>query len=517
MQRPAARFRGLPLLLAVLALTALAVVLTPGGSATARATPAVNPQQPNIILILTDDQDLLLGSLDVMPNVRALLTRQGTSFSHFLVPLSLCCPSRASILTGRYAHTTQIYTNDLPDGGFPRFHELGYEEETIAVALQAAGYRTAMMGKYLNDYPLGVADSYVPPGWDEWDVPSGGAPYTEFNYVMNTNGALVSRGAAATDYMTDVLSKRARTFVSQAAADKAPFFLFLAPYAPHKPCTPAPRHAKLFPKARVPRTPSFNEADVSDKPAAIRNLPPLNAGDIANLDALYRLRLQTLQAVDEMVASLVNTLTRSGQLANTYILFASDNGFHMGQHRMGATKYTPYEEDIRVPLIVRGPGVPARRVVNALAENVDLAPTLAELAGATLRVPPDGRSLVPLFGGTTPPDWRRLALLEQFHFRDVPNPDDNVREPSDDDRQVDKEYTTHLGLRADSWKYVEYPTGEREVYDLAHDPYELQNLASRADPNLLNRLSYRVHSLEACAGETCRQLERMPIPSPVPP
>ena len=313
------------------------------------------PAPPNLLFILTDDQDLLLGSLDVMPNVRALIAAKGATFSNHFVPLSLCCPSRTTLLTGLHAHNHRVYTNHPPDGGFARFHSLGLEEESLGPVLQRVGYRTGLMGKYVNLYPEGQDKTYVPAGWDEWDAPLGAGGYKAFNYTMNQNGALVVHGATPADYLTDVLRDRALQFI---AADPArPFFLYLASFAPHAPSTPAPRHADLFANARAPRTPSFNEADMRDKPAAMRSRQRLTPTDVATLDRQYRLRLQSLQAVDEMVGALVQALGDTGQLANTFIVFTSDNGFHMGQHRMKAGKYTPYEEDVHVPLFVRGPGV----------------------------------------------------------------------------------------------------------------------------------------------------------------
>ncbi|HEX3529591.1 MAG TPA: sulfatase-like hydrolase/transferase [Thermoanaerobaculia bacterium] len=493
----------LPTVLLPLAVAGLALFASPASAAP--------PAKPNIIFIVTDDQDLLLDSLKYMPRVHDLLANQGTTFSHAFVPLSLCCPSRTSILTGRYTHNTQVYTNSLPDGGFARFYALGLEQETVAVALQKVGYRTAILGKYLNDYPLTVPPTYVPPGWNEWVVPSDGAPYTEFNYTLNENGSQVKFGHAATDYMTDVLAKRARRFITKAAADRVPFFLYLTPYAPHKPCTPAPRHAALFPGLKAPRTPSFNEADVSDKPEAVRNLPLLTPELIDAIDHLYRLRLQSLQAVDEAVGSIVQLLEATGQMRNTYIIFTSDNGFHQGQHRLFNSKYTAYEEDVRVPLIVRGPHVPANRVVDALTENVDFAPTIAQLAGATLSSKVDGRSLVPLLrSGPVPPSGRQTVLLEQFHFTDGPGGGDSVLEPGD--ALKDEEHVTHRGLRTATFKFVEYGTGEHEYYDLVKDPYELENLASHIGPLLMGQLTSRLNDLSQCQGGDCRALEAEPVP-----
>ena len=482
--------------------------LAPRGDASAQ--PAVRQPatvRPNIIVILTDDLDLPLASRKALPRVHRLLVQKGASFTNAYVPLSLCCPSRATILTGRYAHNLQVYNNNPPGGGFPVFRDLGHEEETIGVALQQAGYRTALMGKYLNEYPEADDPAHVPPGWDEWAVPAAGQPYTQFNYTLNVNGTLSPYGNKPADYMADVLTQRARRFVTQAAGDGVPFFLFLSEYAPHKPATPAPRHLGSFRNAKAPRTPSFNEADVSDKPERIRDLPPLSTDEIARLDRLYRLRLQSLQAVDEAVAALVQTLEAAGELDNTFIIFTSDNGFHMGQHRLLASKYTPYDEDIRIPLIVRGPGVKAGAEIDAFVENLDIAPTLAQLAGATLPVPPDGRSFVALLKKPQKPPatWRRLVFLEQFTFIEPAEEARSVLEPADG--PAGQEHVTHYGLRTPTYKFVEYADGEVEYYDLVRDPYELKNLASTLSAERLQQLRERVQALSTCSGSTCRELD----------
>jgi arylsulfatase A-like enzyme len=492
----------------LLALGVLAVGLAPHGDA--GAPPAVRQPatvRPNIILILTDDMDLRLASRKFMPRLDRLLTRQGVSFTNAFVPLSLCCPSRATILTGRYAHNLQVYNNNPPGGGFPVFRDLGHEEATIGIALQQAGYRTALMGKYLNEYPEGDALTHVPPGWDEWAVPAAGEPYTQLNYTLNVNGELVQYEREPADYLADVMTQRARNFVTQASEDDVPFFLFFSAYAPHKPAIPAPRHKGTFRSAKAQRTPSFNEADVSDKPQRIRDLPLLDAEAIARLDRLHRLRLQSLQAVDEAIAALVQALEKTGELDNTFIVFTSDNGFHLGQHRLGSSKYTPYEEDIRIPLIVRGPGVKAGVKVDAFVENLDLAPTLAQLAGATLPVPPDGRSFVPLLKQPQKPpaNWRRLVFLEQFTFIEPQEDAESVREPADE--AAGQEHVTHFGLRTSTYKFVEYGNGELEYYDLVEDPFELDNLAGTLDADRVRQLSERLQALSICSGRGCRELE----------
>jgi arylsulfatase A-like enzyme len=440
-----------------------------------------------------------------MPLLREHVIDKGAYFANAFVPLSLCCPSRATILTGRYTHNLEVYSNFPPDGGFPRFRDLGHERTTIGVALQQAGYRTALMGKYLNVYPDKTDRTYVPPGWSEWVVPAGGNPYGQYNYTLNENGKLASHGKEEADYLTDVLARKATDFVTRSAADGVPFFLYLAPYASHKPCPPAPRDMALFPGVQAPRTPSFDEADVSDKPRAVRGRPRLTEKQIRYMDNLYRRRLQSLQAVDAAIAALVAALEKSGQLDNTYIIFTSDNGFHMGQHRLAAAKYTAYEEDIRVPLVVRGPGVPAGSRVEALVESVDLAPTIAQLAKARLPVAADGRSLVPLFRAPqqTPAGWRQMVFLEQYHFTDS-GQEESILEPADE--PGGEEHVTHLGLRTATEKFVEYGTGERELYDLVHDPYELENQSRSLTADRLRRLTERAHALSRCRASTCRSL-----------
>jgi N-acetylglucosamine-6-sulfatase len=479
--------------------------------------PAAAAARPNIVFVLTDDQDLVLGSLDFMPRTRDLIARQGVTFADHFVPLSLCCPSRSTILTGIYPHNHKVYTNFPPDGGFERFDELGLEETTMATALHAAGYRTALFGKYLNGYPGTEDATHVPPGWDEWASPVSGSPYAAYRYKLNENGKLVKYGSTAGDYMTDVLAGKAVDFVRRAAAGGQPFFLYLATYAPHKPSTPAKRHIGLFPGIQAPRTPSFNEGDVRDKPARMRGLRRLNKGQIGAIDVLYRKQMQSLQAVDEAIAGLVTALQETGQLANTYVVFTSDNGFHMGQHRLEPGKYTPYETDVHVPLFIRGPGVPAGTTVTSLTSSVDLAPTFAELAGADLPLAPDGRSLVPFLRGQTPAGWRQAALLEQFEFPPglvaASQVSQALEPPDSQDLKAVFDYPAHLGLRTAAYKFVEYGTGEREVYDLRSDPDETANLTSRLPRSWLMQLSKIVHDLGRCAGGTCRQLEAAEPPA----
>ena len=381
---------------------------------------------PNIVLILADDLDTDLGTMarDYTPNIHRLIADQGATLADYYVTDSLCCPSRTTYLRGQYTHNHGVYTNGGATGGYERMVPLGLESSTLATWLQAAGYRTALIGKYINGYPLEGDDTHVPAGWSEWFSPSAGNPYGSYNYTLNENGKLVRYGRTPADHITDVLADKADAFLAAAAPApaEAPFFAFITPYAPHAPADPAPRHAALLPDLQAPRGGSYDEADVSDKPAALAARPPLTPRQMTAGDELYRKRVLSMMAVDEMVARLIATLEASGELANTYVIFTSDNGFHIGQHRLPQGKQTAYEEDIHVPFFIRGPGIaPGTVVDDVLVGNVDIAPTLAELGGAAVPDFVDGRSFVPYINGT-PDDiaaagpWRQAFLVEQYPF-----------------------------------------------------------------------------------------------------
>jgi N-acetylglucosamine-6-sulfatase len=528
------------------ALLALAMAAAAGERAGFPAVPAKTlaslasaaPGAPNIIMVLTDDQDVQLGSVNYMPNVKRLLTQQGISFSNFLVPLSLCCPSRTTILRGQYPHNTQVLTNSLPTGGFEKVFADNLESSTVATVLQGAGYKTVMLGKYLNGYPNTAGPNYVPPGWDEWYSPSAGNPYSEYNYTLNENGTQVVYHATPADYLTDVIRGKAVDFIQRASTtpDK-PIFVYFATYAPHAPYTPAPRHANLFSNLQAPRPPSFNEPDVSGKPAYIMAKPRLTQTQIDAIDNDYRNRLRALQAVDEAVAALVASLAATGRLANTYIFFTADNGYHMGEHRLLPGKYTPYETDIHVPLIVRGPGVPAGIARDQFAANLDLAETFADLAGVAQLPFSDGRSLRGMLGATPPAAWRRAFLLEEFNQGEI-EPVDNSGDPASKIGILEPpdpadlaalaakavQIPSYYGFKAPDYKYVEYLSlsgqiAETELY-LSSDTYELNNLASRLDPAFAEQLDTYTQSLINCQGDGCRAAEAVappPLPSSLAP
>jgi N-acetylglucosamine-6-sulfatase len=492
-------------------------------AATAPSEPA---GPPNIVFILTDDLDY--AALEYMPKLKSLLVDQGLTLSNFYISMPLCCPSRATILRGQYGHNTQIMGNDLPFGGYPKFAALGEEESTIATWLQAAGYRTMLAGKYLNAFPDRDDLMHIPPGWTEWYSPVDGVPYAQYDYTLNENGQQVVYGDAPEDYGTDVYARKTLDFIQRSMAEGQPFFAHVSVYAPHWPTTPAPRHANLFPDATAPRTPNFNEADTSDKPSYISGLPLLTEQDIARIDEDWRNRLRSMQAVDELIESVVDTLESARQLDNTYIFFTSDNGYHFGNHRQLLGKTSPYEEEIRVTMIIRGPGVPADQTLDHLAGNTDLAPTWAEIAGVALPDFVDGRSLLPLFSPTPPPltEWRQCFLIEHAPY-ELPggraaaaaatNTPEGVLEPPDPEDEHPSgtpaaltsgtEALPYRGIRTPNYVYIEYPTGEQELYDLRNDPYQLENLAATAPAQLRAELAARLEEMASCSGASCRTIE----------
>ena len=488
---------------------------SPAAAIDARSTSArlQADARPNILLILLDD--LRADDVTAMPAVQALLAEEGTSFTNFISTAPLCAPARASILRGQYPHNHGVLRGAGELGGFDLFQTLGHEQSTVATWLHDAGYSTALIGKYLNGYPSGdglpadVTESYVPAGWDEW---VGMTDEGYFRFAVNENGEPVASrtgkrrqfSSRVQDrnpysvkrknlYSTDFFASKAATFIERTAQSGRPFFVYLAPYAIHGPAEPALRHASTFAGTSAPRSAAFNEADVTDKPAMVQAMPEMSAGQIAALDERHARRLETLQAVDEMVAILVDVLQAAGALEQTYIVLSSDNGYHLGEHRLAFEKGTPYEEAIRVPLVVRGPGVPAGQTVPALTSQVDLAPTFATWGDATVPDFVDGRSLAPLLSQeprATP--WRETVLVEHSAH--------TTMHPS-----------TFQALRDMDRVYVEYATGDRELYNLVDDPYQLENLASSAEPALIQTLSARLAAMAMCTGETCRAIESAPL------
>lgn len=460
------------------------------------------PPKPNIVFVLTDD--LSSDLVEYMPAVKDL-ARQGVSFSNYFVTDSLCCPSRASILTGRFPHNTGVFRNTGADGGYLVFRNKGQDKDTFATSFQAAGYRTAFYGKYLNGYTPRNQNHTVAPGWDDWAV-GGAQPYGGFNYTLNENGRLVDYGDNPDDYATDVLGRKAVAFIDKAAADKQPFIVEIAPYAPHAPYTPAPRHAELFPGLKAPRTPNFNIPANATTPAWLRTHPPLAQAQVDQIDADYRERIQAVQAVDELLAQLRKTLADKGLLDTTYIVFSSDNGYHMGAHRQVPGKMTAFDSDVRVPLVIAGPRLRAGAAVDDIAENIDLRPTFERLAGiATKDATVDGVSLVELLEGRAGPR-RTSALIE--HRGPVQAPDDPDN-PEDDGANP----PTYEAVRTATSLYVEYAGGEAEFYDLRSDPFAITNTAARLTPADRAKLHDALVASRQCRGAAaCLAAQQMAVP-----
>jgi arylsulfatase A-like enzyme len=478
---------------------------------TSKAQAAIT--RPNIVFILTDDLNQEV--YDHTPGLKNLLNPQGTEFKNHFVTISLCCPSRVATLRGQFAHNSGIFSNGGEHGGFEKVYTDGLESETAAVWLQNAGYRTALIGKYLNGYPgAAPSETYIPAGWTRWFSPNGGNPYTEYNYDLNENGTTVHYAGTPEDYGVDVVSNKAATFIRNTTSNfpNKPFFLYVAPYVPHGPATPPPRYQDNYPDAKAPRGPAFNEADVSDKPAWLRNKPLLTAQQINAIDTLYRKRLQTMLAVEDLVKNVIDTLSATGQLDNTYIFFTSDNGFHQGQHRLASGKNTAFDTDLAVPLIVRGPGVPAGGVVNSITANVDYASTFLELAGVPAPNLCDGRSLAPFLRGQTPSVWRKALLLEHNGPSLTEASSDGTLEPQDDfdvQAQTSAGAPVFLGLRTAQRTYVQYDTGEHELYDLSADPHQLSNIYGSASAAEKARFTQWVANLRDAAGNELRNAEEV--------
>ena len=435
-------------------------------------------KKPNIVFIIADD--MRFDDLRYMPKTRSALKDRGMAFQNAFVSTPQCCPSRATIMRGQYAHNTGVWNIANPDGGWQTYRAKGLERDNVATRLHDAGYRTGLFGKYLNGYGRSTT---VPPKWDDWFAFKQPEYY---NYDVNDNGTIRHFGTTNSDYSTDVLKREVQQFIGASAAQGKPFFAYVTPYAPHRPATAAPRDRHTFDQEKAPRLPSFNEADVSDKPPWIQSLRRLTSADIVSIDQHHENRVESLQAVDDLVAGVVGKLRDKGVLSNTYLFFTSDNGFQSGEHRIPGKKGRPYEESVNVPLLVRGPGVAAGRHVQKLVLNTDYLPTFTDLGDAKTPGYADGRSLQPVLEGNAT-TWRSAILLEA-------------------DRTV-AGTTSHFSvIRTSSGpKYVRYAEGKRELYYLGGDPYELRN---SYDPNSPpTTLATRLNALKTCSAASCRKAE----------
>jgi N-acetylglucosamine-6-sulfatase len=487
----------------------------------------VHAQQPrpNIVFILSDDLDdrvspyweraTAAGLDDPLRKTKMLVVDQGARFTNAFAPTPICCPARGTILTGKYGHNTGVLTNGGDQGGWDTFYQNGNEARTLAVYLQNAGYRTMLAGKYMNG--IEADPMHRPAGWSEWYafVDPNQLSYTGYGYQMNENGAIVQYGTSADDYATDVVARKAIDFIARAEADDdQPFLMYVAPTAPHLPLPPAPRHSdNPYTNASPPAPPNYLEPDLSDKSSWLRL-----SGDVRGREAEawnpidYPQRQGSLYALDDLVERVVNELAARGELANTYIVFTSDNGYNLGAHRL-IHKMAPYEESIRIPLAIRGPGIPAGLTRTQMVAEIDVAPTFLGWAGVAVPSDVDGRPLQPLLGLSVFARWRSDLLL-QYVMGGAAN-GIGAEIPPGVWVFSGQDIPTYRALRTTQYLYVEFYSDESsvheyELYDVRRDPYQLVNLIATPSERLkyqelTARLQSRMEQLASCAGQSCRE------------
>ncbi len=482
--------------------------------------------RPNIVVITADD--MRDDDLQYLPRTRSLLGDRGVRFVNSFSPHPLCCPARASFLTGKYTHNHHVWSNHGSRGGFVALDD----SATMPVGMQSAGYNTVFLGKYLNGYgKLPLADgspsvTYVPPGWTDWRAAARGT-YNYFDTTLNVNGDLRDHPGW---YQTRMLGAESRDLINQHARSPRPFFLWASYVAPHV-GRPAERDDPVridrengyVNKFQTPAVPSdvrglfdaiitaapgdAGETDVSDKPFFIRNQPPADPDERAALTEVTRQRAESLEVLDQEVEATVQALERTGQLDDTLLIFTADNGYLLGEHRIRQGKLLPYEPSLRVPLLVRGPGIPTGQVRTDPVLTIDFAPTFLELAGAQPDAAMDGASFLepPQTGDATrDTGWTRSILTETG-----PRARRNKSEDGSPIATADRLRFTQ-GVRTGRYLYVEHATGERELYDLRSDPDQLDNIFATRPAELVERqMAALLDQMRNCRGEDCRK----PAPS----
>ncbi len=555
---------------AVVLLCGIGLLATLIGGAGESAS-AQSSGKPNVVVLLTDDQTL--DEMSGLPQTSALLGAQGTTFSRAYISYPLCCPSRAAIFTGQYMHNNGVRGNSPPQGGWPRFHEQGLEQRDLPTWLHAAGYYNVQIGKYLNGY--GGAPPPIPPDWNEWygklseydssqpggelyfhyrlrekPPPSGGVPCPSGDPSPPGQPFTCFYGDNPSDYQTDVFRQMAVDAIHRLSGG-SPFFLNVDFNAPHSPYTPAPRDQGTLAGLPLAPEPGTNERNMSDKPFFLRRLARLGPWKLAQVDQRRRSRFEVLRSVDQAVSAIVGALAAEGQLDNTYILFASDNGYFSGEHRIRQGKYLPHEPSSHVPLIIRGPGIPAGATSDELVSNVDFASTIAQVAGATPAIAQDGRSLLP-FAERPSLRTTRPVLLEgetganiDDEGPDGPTAQNRIAKRAFKKRQkrerkqlkrrcrklkrksprrallchrrgvrnieqepVDTAYKLYApayrGIRTDRYALFLYSTGEVELYDMWRDPFQLKSVAkSRRYRAVRKLLLAKLNRLAVCSGPVC--------------
>lgn len=490
------------------------------------SSPSLSASSPNILFVLTDDQDVTANSLDYMPSLGRIFRQEGMEFLNYFVTTALCCPSRSTIIRGQYCHNTGIWDNgDLNNstfmsGGFAKWIAEGLHNTTIATMLHSLGYETYLIGKYLNGYSDGHAD-VVPPGWDYWHGMTDTAYYGPH---FSDNGKLLKLSKDV--YQTDYISETATSLLKKRSQDK-PFFMYLSPFAPHAPSIPAHRHENLFNDKKAPRTESYNPDDKiqKEKPSWLGRLPKLMDKQIESIDEFYRNRLRALQAVDEMLVSLEDTLKKIGEWDNTYVFYMGDNGQHLGDYRLTGGKRQAYDTDIRVPFLVRGPGIKGGLKVTEIVQNIDLMPTWVELAGGQIpsTYVSDGKSIVSLLSkteGTQPAvnEFRSVSLAEMYGGSS--NMGGGVYNGMPGFEKGRFWNNTYQAIRVingsdwasgANWLYSQWCTGESEFYDCDKDPRQISNTIASVGSTQLAMLSSLVAQLGNCSGSQCHTIDYVKI------
>jgi arylsulfatase A-like enzyme len=541
------RLRGFWLCALTVALALAASVLAAAPREVQAATP-----RPNFIVIQTDDQPI--EQFDgfwrdernrqrlIMPNTQRLIAGEGIEFSSYLTPFPICSPSRASLLSGNYAHNTGVIRNLGPSGGWPGYQSNEIFDENLPVWLQRAGYRTAHFGKFLNYYG-GVdlpEETLVPPGWDRWVTDNTDNSTRNFyGYSQNVDG--ISTGPigdplygpdggrdplgcpwlapGACIYHSDAMSLQA---VEEIRNADRPFYIQLDYHTPHgdsrPPAGPEPasRHIDIARTTPLPKSPGFDEPDTSDKPAHIQALGRIDDIDRRQLRLQHQKAVEALQSVDEAVAWIHETLQQTGRLRNTYIFFTSDNGFFLGQHRIVRGKLMPYEAALGVPFAVRGPGIRKGVRSRELMGNQDVAPTILSLAGATAGRRMDGRSMVRFWREPNRLSRRAILVSSYSAAASEPPEEPSTTEPSAG-AGVSQTFRppNYVGIRLGPYKYIEYRTGERELYHLGRDPAELHNKADLPRwYDVQTYLDFALETMRQCRAAECRTIQEPWPPAP---
>lgn len=525
-------------------------------------------QKPSFVVIQVDDAtiDQLYATfspggipIQAMPYTLSLIAGKGITFNRYYAPYPLCCPARVTMLTGRYAHNHNVKGNVPPNGGFTGFKARQAYTHNLAPWLQAAGYRTIHIGKFLNGYGDEPFDEGkdLPPGWNAWhSVLRADTHHYFYGYTLNNNGELSepigdpgswdTREYGERDdfgcpnaplngkpclYQTDIFNRVAWEEISGTSPEQ-PFYLQLDYTSPHgdfrRPAGPEPatRHYNLFSGAPYPhsRSEGFNEGNVNDKPRFIREAPYLSFQEIRTYRVYYQKALESLRSVDEGVKLIHDTLGSLGRLRNTYIIFTSDNGFFFGEHRLTGGKFIAYEPATHLPLLMRGPGIAPGTATGELVSQVDIAPTILELAGAGADKSIDGRSLVP-FMRDPALRTRRPLLFESFvetadveangqpgGGEEAPTPGPAARPSTAAKRggataSIVAPPKDYVGIRLGPYKYIEWPSGEKELYNINKDPNELNNLIRVANLFPIRAfLRAQLTELVDCVGRACQKV-----------